>query len=143
MANTKNQIIRDLNDHSDQIIFHLIYCYFWKNTTNNFNHWCQEIWSNINDLPRWKNTNKLPSYDQLCDWYLNTELEKINDYIDSKVISACYREKIIEQDIPKYNKSRLIKYIQAYFIWLIQILAEKGSITDLDVANKVKELLKI
>ena len=43
IADTKRQIIRDLNDHSDQIIFHLVYCYFWKDITNNFNHGCQEI----------------------------------------------------------------------------------------------------
>ena len=144
MARDRDYIIKKLEENDDQVIYHLIYCYLWKNTNNNFNHWCDEIHANLNTVSRWKNTNKFPTYDKLYKWYLEDRIEKTNDHIDARVRDACHYESIDDiNQIPKYDSKKLANYVNSYFEWLIKTLSEKGTVENSEVNNKVRELLNL
>lgn len=138
MADTKEKITDTFEKKTLQISAHLIKIFFWTNS-GYYEHWKEDVFSFLHDLAKYKNTNKLPTFDQLKKWYLTTQLEKFDYATDSYISKACYDEGL---DKPKYNDSNLKNYLKEYFIWLCNSLSKTGRVTLDEVSNEIDSLIK-
>lgn len=50
----KSQVRQDIVNVEGKIIEHLLKCFLYKDSTNNLNHWKQEIFSFLYEVPKLK-----------------------------------------------------------------------------------------
>ncbi|MBQ2639250.1 MAG: hypothetical protein IJF92_00585 [Bacilli bacterium] len=137
MAYSKKRIEDILENICPKIREHLIKCYLWKDN-NALNHWKTEIFSMLHQMYMLKNVNRLPTYNEIYRWFLETQFELIEDGTDNDVNTVKYLEK---KEVPQYNKTNLINFQKSYFEWLLKELCSKGNVSIEEVFNKIDSLL--
>lgn len=97
------------------------------------NHWANEIYSFIHDVPKLKGTNRYPSASFIFDntyeiWY---------DSMEPGV------QKLFQQEHMEYDAQRVkiaIAIAKEYFLWLSEQLSNNGSVTNQEVRQKLESL---
>lgn len=138
MSESKSKIERDIKYNSRELIEHLLKCLLFQNTTNNLNHWGQEVYSYLKDVQKLKGSNKLPSekmlYNCTLGYFADSLLMKLNIYIES----ICEEENI---SIKEYDKKLLYDCIIDYYKWLVPILSTKGAVKPSEVKAQINILI--
>lgn len=139
LAYSKNELLnKKINENNrKQIIYHLISCYALGNSTNNFNHWTNEIYGILGDIPKLKN-NKYPSFNQLVKWDLNKWSDSLYDHLRG-YISVVKNKENIELDL---DRQELSSFILDYYKWLYHEFEIDGTVTLDEVYDFIEYLMK-
>lgn len=137
-AMRQSKLEDNLIDINPKITEHLLKCFLYKNTTNNLEHWKQDIYSFLHEVPVLKQNKKLPSYKFLINNTFNIYSEVLMNRLDAKIrdlIKKGYPE------ISNYNKQNLYSAIYNYYDWLCKLLASNGYIELSEICDKIDELI--
>ena len=132
MSMPRKQIASNLSNRSGDLLRHII-LYLCSNDAGLKNHWANEIYSFIHDVPKLKGTNRYPSTSFIFDntyeiWY---------DSMEPGV------QKLFQQEHMKYDVQRIktaIAVAKEYFLWLSEQLSSSGSVTNQEVRQKLESL---
>lgn len=132
MARPKKEVIKKISAFSDSIMEHIIKCVVYKNSTNNFLHWVNEIsnfLSIINDYETKSMSGKL-RYNE----YLNTVFYKQgNSELDMKQNLRVFS---LNKNYPSFKiDNKLVKQLWNIF----RSIAEKCSVIFSDKNNSFDE----
>lgn len=101
----------------------------------NINHWRQEIFSGLHEIPKQKKNNKYPTSQFIFDviWnYYSDDLDKYVDFVIKEEPNEKLKDNIESEDI--------LEPIYSYVLWLAVRLSKYGKVESVDVHNKLKEL---
>jgi len=139
MAVEKSAAAANIMSHISELNKHLIKCLLIQNNTGYLDHWGQEIYAALNDVPKLKHDKKLPDEDFIRENTIGYFEDRLPNKLDNIIKVINKQEKT---NITKYNKDLLYECIIDYYNWLIPILAVEGEIDDSDdVKNKINELI--
>ena len=138
MAERIDIIKSRLYDKHEQIRENLMQIFLWRNTTT-VNHWCNELYGLLNEVPKCKHSHKYPKYSIILQEIWLCWEDCYDDRLD-KYIKLLERK---ESNVaPNFSKSNLYLFLKDYCEWISKYLANKGTINDDElVKTKIKELL--
>lgn len=138
MSDNKSKIEEDIRHAVPQIVNHLIKCLL-INDPDNIKHWENEIYGFLNEVHLLKGSNKLPSEKMLYRCTIGLITPELSIRINKYVSQVCRKENI---KTPNYNKDALCTCILSYLTWLIKNLSTEGIVEDIEVQNKVNQLIQ-
>lgn len=139
MSENKSQIRQDIVNVEGKIIEHLLKCFLYKDSTNNLNHWKQEIFSFLYEVPKLKNTKKFPSYKLLYSFTIERIYDTLLDRIEPRIKNLEFKG---YPKVNNYNKKDLYNAILEYYNWLIKELSKTGFVESKSVFNKIDEIIQ-
>lgn len=148
MAFDKSKIVDKLDYASNDVNFYLICLYLWQNKSNNMNHWKQELRDALYRTYRFTGTKKLPTFEQLNNWYLKTQIEDIDDNTKQYIQNTYEKEYIRAEEkniplpiLPEYDLNKIKEYMKEYYNWLYHQISMKA-ITISEVSNEIDLLIE-
>ncbi len=139
MPDSKRDIETDVRQSTGRINEHLLKCLLIQDTTHNLNHWSDEVYELLSDVPKMKGNNKLPSEKMLY----NCTIGYFGDFLYERLDG--YIEDISEQehtDIVYSNKQIIYDCIMSYYKWLIPILSHEGSVKQEEIKSEINKLIQ-
>jgi hypothetical protein len=97
------------------------------------NHWKQEVWNFLHDVPKIKSTKKYPSY-KLIRYAVGAYEDMIPEFV------SLIEDNYSELEVQRSDISELEKIVTMYFDWISAELTEKGLVNRLSVYNKLEEI---
>lgn len=138
MSTEKSIIQFKVIDKLEIITEHLLKCLLIQNKTDTLEHWCNEIYGFLNNIPRMKGNNKYPNdkliYSWIIGWIDDDLLEWINS--DISMINSKY-----SMDTSNCNKQSLNDCILEYYKWLSLKLSQNGKINNEEVRQQISTLI--
>ncbi len=139
MSNDKKEIERNIINHLDEIIEHLIRAILIQNKTNNLNHWEHEIYAQLHRLPKVSGKNKRFSANKLQNLIYKYYEDTIKEDIPHIINDINYQEK--DQHIDKYDIDKLIYLIHQYFLEITPTLSNIGRLEESIVHDIIDNLI--
>ena len=121
-------------------INHLIKCVVFKNTTNNLNHWVDEIATHFNEINGLilKGSNKKPSEDMYYDHFFTAAGDVEDDYrIHLRYFKNTYGEDYPPFEITDNLLSELYLAVMDFANYFSPIMAQKNNYTKDYFKNKL------
>lgn len=135
MAYKKSKVEMLFQQHNEKRINHLILAYLYTDNTA-FNHWLNEICAWTSESYRVKPRNKLLSAKTIYDliW-----LQPKDGYSETSMTMRI-RNFQLDKHLPevKYNYAMLMEYLESFFIWISNELAQKDNLNK----SRIKEVIK-
>lgn len=128
-AVTKREIQADLRAAARVIIEHLIKIFLYPDAQEN-SHWKREVAAALNDVPKMKNSNKLPK----AKFILDSSWMAWEDIFDRKV--EVVKEDIVEDPID-VDINILYSAVDEYFDWLSTELSQFGSVSYTSIYHEI------
>lgn len=132
MSENRKDIHRELANKSGQLTDHLIKIFLFE-SSNNINHWIDEVYSFVNRCPKFAHNNKYPDK-RFISKALNIYLDNLPNICES-----------IQKDYPNYIVKRSYEevsiMINEYIDWLACQLSTKGVVARTDVVSKLSEMI--
>ena len=139
MAYPLKDIYRKIDDKCEKIIEHLILCLVFSQEADiTVKHWEGEIYNLLNHTYKIQRRNKFPTYKQLCANCFRWE-DVLYDNLANTINGL---SNIKDLTIPQYNIDNLYNAIINYFKWLYNEFSIKGNVTDIEVFEKIDNLIK-
>ena len=138
MAEHIDVIKMRLYDKHEQIRENLMQIFLWRHTSM-VNHWCNELYGLLNEVPKCKHNHKYPKYSVILQEIWSCWEDCYDDRIDKYVMLLERKE---NNKVHEFSKINLYNFMKDYCEWISKYLADKGSINDDEIVkNKIKELL--
>lgn len=138
MAKSLVEVRREIYGYNSIRNEHLLKCYVFPDNLA-FKHWCGEIAAFPREVSVLKGRNRRPTPKQLYDW-----LWLADDWDSYRV--ECYVENLnYSEKYPKIesvNSQKVLKFLDSYYLWLSEALSTRGSVRNIEVGDKIQELLK-
>ena len=133
-SHRKSDIAAMIEENTREIIQHLIKLWLYSDAET-CNHWKQEVYSFLYQVPRLKGSNKFPSK----KFILNNTIVINEDNILAllRIVITDYRNQYEQKNI-EYPTMK--KHILLYFDWLAEELSINGKVARNDVYAKLSEL---
>lgn len=130
----KSDIAAMIEDNTREIIQHLIKLWLYSDAET-CNHWKQEVYGFLYQVPRLKGSNKFPSK----KFILNNTIVINEDNILAllRIVITDYSNQYEQKNI-EYPTMK--KHILLYFDWLAEELSINGKVARNDVYAKLSEL---
>ena len=132
MAYDKHKIENILVGISGELTYHLIKLYLFNNSVYAA-HWRNEVYSFLNNIPKFKHNKKLPSakfiYENIsgyldeCEDIMHVILEEYNSF------TPC-----------RFDSKELYRCIDRYFLWISDYLSQHVAVTSHEVYTQLKKL---
>lgn len=133
-SKTTKEVMSKLADRGEVVVDHLIKVFLWPNSQE-YNHWKQEVWSNLNRVSKLKTTNRFPTSSQIY----NAIWDAVGDMIPE--LAKLWIDEIDESPIA-FDFKNLEYAIHDYLIYLSKELSTNGIITSNKVYSKLDVLTK-
>ena len=133
MADTRKAVERELKSCGRQIVVHLTKLMIYPEAQQ-ANHWKQEIYSFLNNVPKLKGSKKYPSKS-----FIFNAISVYVDTIDSIKWQLQYDESDLTQlDI---DDAVIEKKATRYLDWLATELSQKGAVQSVQVYNMLDKII--
>ena len=133
-----NELERKIDITTDNLIEHLLMCLLLKDSTDNLNHYKDEVYSSFNKTCLLTGNNKFPTEKILYNMTLDQFSDVLPAWINGYIEDINYKENV---NINNYDSSLLTNYIIEYYKWLISILAKRYFVKHEEVNNKINILI--
>jgi len=133
MSVDKQKIQNDLIDSGKQTVLHIIKLVLYPDSPS-VNHWKQEIYSFLHDVPKLKGSNKIPEAS-----FIFNAISSWDDMIDKLVIEVQDEEEV--ESSVEVNIDQLQTMISEYHRWAADELSSSGILRRSDVYSKIDEIM--
>ena len=133
MSDKRSEIRNQLKYAGKQVALHLIKLAIYPDAQER-NHWKQEIYAFLHDVPRLKKSNKWPEFDIIFD-----ALSVYDDIVDNLVLEVYDDEESLTPS--ELSAEKLEEMLLTYHAWAAHKLSKNGILRRQDVYNKIDELI--
>jgi len=134
VSEEQQQVYRRISDRADVLLDHLIKTLLFPHALE-VNHWKQEIFSFVNDVPKLRNNKKFPRKKLILQ-----ALSIYNDAVEAHV------ERVVldEHDLNPVttDAAYVLICVEEYQNWLASELSERGYVRSADVYRKIDEIIE-
>ena len=141
-ADTKKEIERNMSNNMFICLTHIMYLILFPNSSY-VDHWQHEVYAFYPKVSRLSNTKKFPTSEQLYNWSYGKEQDMITDVsqVNIMIQNCCYEENYENiydaESVSNFMDSVCVKY----FHWLSECLSKHGMTLQVDVKEKLTELV--
>ena len=104
-------------------------------SSNNINHWRQEVYANFHNISKQKSNNKYPKAEFMLKTIWNYYGDDLEKYV--KFVIEEEKDEKIKTDVTIKD---VTDKIYEYILWLVVNLSLYGEVKSTDVYDKLKEL---
>ena len=145
-ASERNDIKLELISKREQLILHLFKIFYHGGENpERLNHWCGDLYDLLYWLPTLKSSHRFPDFDLVYDTLWGDREEGFFIFSSEIIKKLNIKSKKRPKDgfgLIKKERRGCREFCRKYFIWVSEQLSEKGRITEEDVKEEIKILLR-
>lgn len=130
----RSEIAARLEENTRILMMHLIKLWMFPGASE-VNHWRNEVYSFLNQVPRLKGVNKFPS----SEFIFNSTFVPNESCIDD-LYEDVYDDYTDNHTLDRTNCDAMHQVIEDYYIWISDILSKRGVVSHKKVLQELEIL---